>query len=96
MNPRQARRDRAGARRRESAGVVISRHAALRLVEHGFSEEDVLITVAHPEQTYPCATLHGADRRMFQRGRVGVVVDEDARVIITVVPRRQDRWEHAA
>lgn len=94
MSPREARRARAAARRRDRADVVLTPHAAQRRVEHGFSEDDVLMAVALPEQSYPCAAHYGPGRRMYQRHRVAVVVDEASRVVVTVLPRVQERWEH--
>ncbi|GAC1439383.1 MAG: hypothetical protein NVSMB55_00660 [Mycobacteriales bacterium] len=92
MSPRQARQARALARLRDQAKVVVCEHAERRRREHGFSLDDVLRTVAHPEQTYGCPAY--PDRRTYQRGPVAVIVDERQRVVVTVLLRVQDRWEH--
>ncbi len=95
MSPRDARRHSALDRLRLRAGVELSTHARQRLAEHGFSEDDVLLAVVSPEQTYGCPEhRYGADRRMHQRGRLAVVVDGRLRRVVTVLPRVQERWEH--
>ena len=97
MNRRDARCNRALTRPYLRAAVKMTPHAVERAAEHGFSEDDVLHAVAAPEQTYTCpADLYGPDRRMYQRGRLAVVVDERLRQVVTVLPRVQERWEHAA
>jgi hypothetical protein len=94
---REARRRRALTRLYLRAGVELSPHAVERAAEHGFSEDDVLLAVAAPEQTYTCpAEQYGPDRRMYQRAGIAVVVDERLRQVVTVLPRAQERWEHAA
>lgn len=96
-SPRDARRRRARERLLVQAGVRLLPHAVKRSAEHGFSHDQVLRTVASPEQTYACpADRYGPDRRMYQRGGVAVVVDERQRVVVTVLPRVQERWEHPA
>lgn len=91
MSPREDRRQRA-----LDARVTLSAHAEMRRREHGFSEDDVLLTVAQPEQTYGSPASYGPDRRLYQRGRVCAVVDERSRVVVTVLPRIAERWEHRA
>ncbi len=94
-SPRDARRRRARARLQAQAGVRLLPHAVERAAEHAFSHDEVLRTVASPEQTYTCpADRHGPDRRMYQRGRVAVVVNARQRVVVTVLPRVSERWEH--
>ncbi len=96
MRPRDARRHRALDRMRLRADVEISGHARKRLAEHGFSEGDVLEVVLSPEQTYTCCQdRYGPDRRMHQRGPLAVVIDTRLRLIVTVLPRTQERCEHA-
>ena len=97
MTRRECRRRRALTRLYLRAVVELTPHAVERAAEHGASEDDVLLAVAAPEQTYTCpADLYGPNRRMYQRGRVAVVVDERLRQVVTVLPRVQERWEHAA
>lgn len=94
-SPRDARRRRARERLLAQAGVRLLPHAVDRATEHGFSDDEVLRTVASPEQTYTCpADRYGPDRRMYQRGRIAVVVNERQRVVVTVLPRVQEPWEH--
>lgn len=96
MTRRDARRSRALTRLYLRVAVELTPHAFERAAEHGFSEDDVLLAVAAPEQTYTCpAELHGFDRRMYQRARVAVVVDERLWTVVTVLPRVRERWEHA-
>jgi hypothetical protein len=97
VSRREGRRRRALTRLYLRAGVELSPHAVERAAEHGFSDDDVLLAVASPEQTYTCpAEQYGPDRRMYQRAGVAVVVDERLRQVVTVLPRVQERWEHAA
>ncbi len=97
MSPKQARRKRALTRLYTQAGVELTPHAVRRRIEHGFSEDDVLTTVVRPEQTYGCPVdQYGADRRMYQRGAMAVVVDEHLQQVVTVLPRVQNRWRHTA
>jgi hypothetical protein len=96
VSSRAARRQRALDRLRTTAGVTLSAHAKARRVEHGFSEDDVLLTIARPEQTYGSPASYSPDRRLYQRGRVCAVVDERTRVVVTVLPRIAERWEHPA
>jgi hypothetical protein len=94
-SPRDARRRRARERLLAQAGVRLLPHAVERAAEQGFSHDEVLRTVASPEQTYTCpADRYGPNRRIYQRGRVAVVVNEQQRVVVTVLPRVQERWEH--
>jgi hypothetical protein len=96
VSRREARRRRALTRLYLRALVELTPHAVERSAEHGFSEDEVLLAVAAPEQTYTCpADLYGPDRRMYQRSRIAVVVDERLRHVVTVLPRVQERWEHA-
>lgn len=96
MSPRAARRQRALTRLRSAAGVTLCAHAKARRAEHGFSEDDVLLAITRPEQTYGSSASYGPDRRLYQRGPVCVVVDERTRVVVTVLPRIAERWEHRA
>lgn len=94
MSPREDRRRRALDRLRLRAGVELTAHARERLAEHGFSEDDVLLAVVSPEQTYGCPEQrYGPDRRRHQRGPLAVVVDGRLRRVVTVL-RVQERWEH--
>ncbi len=95
MSRREARHRRALARLYLRTRVDLSPHAVERAAEHGFGEDDVLLAVAAPEQTYTCpAEQYGPDRRMYQRARVAVVVDERLPLVVTVLPRVPVRWEH--
>jgi len=98
VSRREARRRRALARLYLRAAVDLSLHAVERAAEHGYSDDDVLLAVASPEQSYTCpAEQYGPDRRMYQRAGVAVVVvDERLRQVVTVLPRVQERWEHPA
>jgi hypothetical protein len=94
---RDLRRSRARTRLYLRAAVELTPHAIERAAEHGFSEDDVLLAVAAPEQTYTCpADLYGPDRRMYQRARIAVVVDERLRHVVTVLPRVQEQWVHTS
>jgi hypothetical protein len=96
VSRREARHRKALARLYLRARVELSPHAFERALEHGFSHDDVLLAVASPEQTYTCPVeQYGPDRRMYQRADVAVVVDERLRLVVTVLPRVQKRWEHA-
>lgn len=95
MSRREERRRGGLARLYLRAQVELSTHAMERAAEHGFSDDDVLLAVVSPEQTYVCpADQYGPDRRMYQRARIAVVVDERLRLVVTVLPRVQQRWEH--
>jgi hypothetical protein len=97
VNRRDLRRRRALCRLYVRAGVALSQHAVERAAEHGFSEDDVLLAVVAPEQTYTCpADRYGPDRRMCQRGPIAVVVDQRRGQVVTVLPRVEERWEHPA
>ncbi len=75
--------------------MQLSYHATVRRLEHRISVDDVLLTVAAPEQTYGCpAPVYGTHRRMYQRGQVAVVVDEKTRTVVTVLPRTTAQWTH--
>lgn len=88
LSRRTARRQRALTRLYDRAAVELSDHACQRAVERGVSEDDVLLTVAAPEQTYCCRSdVHGPDRRLYRRADVAVVVDERLRQVVTVLPR---------
>ena len=94
MNPRERRQTRARERLAAQASIELSSHAELRARELGYSEDEVLRCVAAPSQTYTCPSSYGPNRRMYQRGNVAVVVDEGARVAVTVLPRTRHVWEH--
>lgn len=94
MNPRQARQRRAIERLLAATGGQLSRHAADRASELGYSLDDVLRCLARPEQTYTCPESYGHGRRVYQRGDLALVVHEDTRTIVTVLPRTGCRWSH--
>lgn len=63
----------------------LSPHAQQRAREMGLGRSDVLDVLQRPELDYP-----HAGRRVAVRGHLAVVhVD---RVVVTVLPRRFDRW----
>jgi len=84
-SPRDRRRERAAARRRAATGVGLTEHAVLRRRERGFSEDDVMLAVAHPTMTYPSPPRYGAGRRIFVRGSIAVVVSERTGAVVTVL-----------
>ena len=77
-----------------AGGLVVSSHARHRASELGFTLAEVEACVASPDQSYPSHIRYGAHRRVYQRGDLAVVVAEDTRVVVTVLLRRVDRWEH--
>lgn len=94
MNRRNGRRARALDRLTQRANVMIGHHAESRAAELGFSHDDVLHCVWHPEQTYVAPPKHGPDRRIYQRGDIAVVVSETSRVVVTVLLRTRNSWTH--
>jgi len=94
MNPRRARQARARIRLEQDANVVLCRHSLERATELGFAIDEVLTCVARPQQTYSCHPYYGADRRMYQRGQMSVVVHESSRTVITVLLKTPARWAH--
>ena len=94
MNRRQARSERALSRLTRLANVTLSEHASSRAKELGFSHDDVLRCVIRAEQTYCSPPWYGAGRRVYQRGTVAVVVQEESRVVVTVLLRTKHEWSH--
>jgi hypothetical protein len=93
MTKRQERQLRAIQRLTRATGLELSEHAVLRARELGYGIDEVYRCVARPDQTYVCSDGSGA-RRMYQRGQLSVVVDEPARVAVTVLPRTGIDWRH--
>lgn len=91
---RALRRTRALERIRARTGVRLTHHAHLRAREFGVHETQVHECISTPDQSYPCHPSYGPNRRMYQRGTLACVVDVKARVVITVLPRSQERWTH--
>lgn len=73
---------------------TLSWHAQRRLVELGFSTREVVDCVRRPEQSYCSHPAYGPDRRIFQRGHLAVVLHEPTNVVVTVLLRQYERWEH--
>lgn len=71
----------------------LTRHARERAAELGFALIDLLEAAANPELTYGQPD-RGPHQAMHLRGDVAVGVDTGSLTIITVVLRRDDRWEH--
>ena len=71
---------------------AFTRHARLRMEEHGFTVADVLLAVNEPEISYDQGDRPG--ERIHQRGRCAVAVIVSERVIKTVLLRQTDDWIH--
>jgi hypothetical protein len=91
---RAERQRRALERIRCQAGVTLSSHAQLRALELGFHESDVLRCVIAPEQTYGSGPRYPSGRRTYQRSDCACVVDTTVGVIITVLLRYNQPWQH--
>lgn len=94
MNPRQRRQANARERLSSASNATLSHHALQRTKELGFTEADVHRCIARYEQTYTCPEAYGPNRRMYQRGHLGVVLTEDTRIVVTVLLRTGQRWKH--
>lgn len=90
--PADARRRRALAR--ALRGWTLTPHAADRAAELGFHPAEVTAAADRPEQTYGSSPGHPDHYRVAQRGDVAVVIDPDARTVITVLIRTAERWKH--
>ena len=75
-------------------GATLSPHAEQRRTELGYSEAEIHQCLARPEQTYTCPDRYGAQRRMYQRADLAVVVHEPTRLVVTVLPRTGQTWVH--
>ncbi len=85
------RRDHPRARLCQRVAAVLCPRAALRMAEHGFSEDDVLQTVTAPERTYPCDHVgHPPGRRTYRE------VYYDLYVVLDIFSRYVVGWTVAA
>lgn len=91
---RAERQRRALERLRRQAGIILSPHAQHRARELGFHESDVLRCVLAPEQTYGSGPRYPSGRRTYQRFDCACVVDTTAGVVVTVLLRHRQPWQH--
>lgn len=71
----------------------VSHHAGARATELGFTVGEVLAAATDPQLAY-AQSRYGAAQALHIRGDVAVAVDRDRAVVITVLLRRDERWEH--
>lgn len=76
------------------AGYFVTIHAAKQMISREILLREMREVLADPDQTYPMADRYPnhEHRRMVQGGRLGVVVDDSTREVITVVFRSADEW----
>lgn len=70
----------------------LTRHAAARAEELGFTKRDLDACLREPEITYTAARYPGT--RTYQRADLAVAVDEERETVITCLLRRTDDWQH--
>ena len=74
----------------------MTRHAEDRRAEHGFTLEDIELSMTEPEVAHPAGPLW-PDRRVYIRGPIKTIASLDG-VVITVMPSPHatsyQRWEH--
>lgn len=66
-------------------------HLCIRAAERGITTAEINVVLADPEITY-AQPGYGPNRRVMQRGELGVVVDVATSAVITVVFRDPARW----
>lgn len=72
---------------------TLSRHAAKRMRELGFSRQEVMDAIERPDVTYEQSS-YGSGEAIIQRGGLALGVNLDAKVVKTVLLRSVERWEH--
>lgn len=77
-----------------SIGWRLCPHAREVAAARGFRRQDILLACVDPEITYT-AYDYGPGRHVHQRGRVSVVVNPEAKIVITVLLRARDQWTDA-
>ena len=91
---RSERQRRALERLYHQAGIVLTPHAQHRARELGFHESDVLRCIIAPEQTYTSGPRYPPGRCTYQRLDCACIVDTAAGVVITVLLRQPQPWQH--
>jgi hypothetical protein len=65
----------------------LSAHAAQKMIERGFTRNQVIDAIENCEQSYPSGYY-----RVYQKGDIAVVANEKRKDVVTVLLRTLDPW----
>lgn len=78
-------------------GLTFTEHARDRMIEFNVSYDEVVQIIEHPEVAYLSKTdpLKKQYALISQAGKWAVVTSTNKSVVITVLPRVIEQWEHS-